>query len=83
MPGGYVYVTRQLMGIINDEAELAFVVGHETGHIAANHHQRRRSAQRSTIWGVLGSSWARRSATMRSADFPGCPAILQGASAEL
>ena len=56
VPGGYVYLTRQLMGIINDEAELAFVVGHETGHIAANHHQRRRSAQQSSaVWGVLGA----------------------------
>ena len=56
VPGGYVYVTRQLMGIINDEAELAFVVGHETGHIAGNHHQQRKSAQRSSaIWGVLGA----------------------------
>ena len=55
VPGGYVYLTRQLMGIMNDEAELAFVVGHETGHIAANHHQRRRSAQTSSaIWGMLG-----------------------------
>lgn len=56
VPGGYVYLTRQLMGIINDEAELAFVVGHETGHIAARHHEQRRSAQRSSaIWGVLGA----------------------------
>ncbi|HEU0311600.1 MAG TPA: M48 family metalloprotease [Sphingomicrobium sp.] len=56
VPGGYVYLTRQLMGIINDEAELAFVVGHETGHIAANHHQQRRSAQSSSaVWGVLGA----------------------------
>ena len=56
VPGGYVYVTRQLLGIINDEAELAFVVGHETGHIAANHHQRRKSAQQSSaMWGVLGA----------------------------
>jgi predicted Zn-dependent protease len=56
VPGGYVYLTRQLMGIINDEAELAFVVGHETGHIAANHHQRRRSAAtNNSILGVLGA----------------------------
>lgn len=55
VPGGYVYITRQLMGIMNDESELAFVVGHETGHIAANHHQARRSAASSSaIWGVLG-----------------------------
>ena len=25
VPGGYVYITRQLMGLMNDEAELAFV----------------------------------------------------------
>ena len=56
VPGGYVYITRQLMGIMNDEAELAFVVGHETGHIAANHAQARKSAaQNNSILGVLGA----------------------------
>lgn len=55
VPGGYVYLTRQLIGIMNDESELAFVIGHETGHIAANHAQARRSAANSSaIWGVLG-----------------------------
>lgn len=55
VPGGYVYITRQLMGIMNDEAELAFVVGHETGHIAANHAQARKAAsQNNSILGVLG-----------------------------
>ena len=56
VPGGYVYITRQLMGIMNDEAELAFVVGHETGHIAANHAQARKAAsQQQSILGVLGA----------------------------
>ncbi|QDP20125.1 M48 family metalloprotease [Sphingomonas xanthus] len=56
VPGGYVYITRQLMSIMNDEAELAFVMGHETGHIAANHAQARRSATaNNSILGVLGS----------------------------
>ncbi len=55
VPGGYVYITRQLMGLMNDEAELAFVVGHETGHIAANHAQQRKTAAtRNSILGVLG-----------------------------
>ncbi|MDQ3077516.1 MAG: M48 family metalloprotease [Pseudomonadota bacterium] len=54
-PGGYVYITRQLMGLMNDEAELAFVLGHETGHIAGRHSQARRQAsQRNSILGVLG-----------------------------
>ena len=56
VPGGYVYITRQLMGLMNDEAELAFVLGHETGHIAARHAQARKSAaSRNTILGVLGA----------------------------
>ena len=56
VPGGYIYITRQLMALMDDEAELAFVLGHETGHIAANHAQARRSAaQRNSILGVLGA----------------------------
>ena len=56
VPGGYVYITRQLLGIMNDEAELASVLGHEVGHIAANHSRSRQ--QRSTlnsIGGAIGS----------------------------
>lgn len=56
VPGGYIYITRQLMGIMNDEAELAFVLGHEAGHVAANHAQARQSAAtRNTIGGLLGT----------------------------
>ncbi|MBO9579391.1 MAG: M48 family metalloprotease [Sphingobium sp.] len=55
IPGGYVYVTRQLMGLMNDEAELAGVLGHEIGHVAAQHGKKRQSAAtRNTILGVLG-----------------------------
>ena len=31
-PGGYVYVTRGLLAMMNSEAELATVLGHELGH---------------------------------------------------
>jgi len=56
VPGGYVYITRQLMGLMGDEAELAFVLGHETGHIAARHAQARKAAvTRNSILGVLGA----------------------------
>ena len=54
VPGGYVYVTRQLMGLMDDEAELAFALGHEVGHVAANHaHIREQYAERNTM-GVFG-----------------------------
>jgi len=44
VPGGYLYVTRQLVGLANDEAELAFVLGHEAGHIEARHSSERKRA---------------------------------------
>lgn len=43
VPGGYVYITRQLLALMNDEAELAFVMGHEVGHVAARHSQKRQN----------------------------------------
>ncbi|MEO0062697.1 MAG: repeat-containing protein YfgC precursor [Pseudomonadota bacterium] len=55
VPGGYIYVTRQLVGLMNNEAELAGVLGHEVGHVAARHSARRQqTAQRNQILGVLG-----------------------------
>jgi predicted Zn-dependent protease len=55
IPGGYVYVTRQLLTLMNDEAELASVLGHETGHVAAQHSKKRNSAAtRNGVIGVLG-----------------------------
>jgi predicted Zn-dependent protease len=37
LPGGYVYVTRGLLVLVNSEDELAGVVAHEIGHVAARH----------------------------------------------
>jgi predicted Zn-dependent protease len=54
VPGGYVYVTRQLMGLMDDESQLAFALGHEVGHVAANHaHIREQYEQRNPL-GVFG-----------------------------
>lgn len=56
VPGGYVYVTRQLVSLMNNEAELAGVLGHEVGHVAARHSaSRQRQAQRNSILGAIGS----------------------------
>jgi len=52
VPGGYLYITRQLVGLMNDEAELASVLGHEAGHIAARHSSER---QRTGILSQLGA----------------------------
>lgn len=56
LPGGYVYSTRQLMALMNNEAELAGVLAHEIGHTAARHAQgRQRAATRNSILGVLAT----------------------------
>lgn len=56
IPGGYVYTTRQLVTLMNNEAELAAVLGHEVGHVAARHSQRRQArAQRNTLLGAAGA----------------------------
>lgn len=51
-PGGYIYITRGMLAMINNEAELASILGHEAGHIAARHSDKRQS--RATI-GALGT----------------------------
>lgn len=50
VPGGYVYFTRDLVALANDEAELASVIGHEMGHVAADHAAERQ--QTSTLGGL-------------------------------
>jgi predicted Zn-dependent protease len=37
LPGGYVYITRGLLGNLEDEAQLAAILGHEIGHVVERH----------------------------------------------
>ncbi len=37
-PGGYIIVTRGMMNMVQNEAELAGVLGHEIGHVVRKHH---------------------------------------------
>jgi predicted Zn-dependent protease len=41
LPGGYIYVSRGLLALVNAEDELAGTIGHEIGHVAARHHVQR------------------------------------------
>jgi len=57
VPGGYVYLTRGILAYINDEAELAGVMAHEIGHIAARHSaQQYSNAQLAQLGLGLGSA---------------------------
>ncbi|MBC7951204.1 MAG: M48 family metalloprotease [Rhodospirillaceae bacterium] len=56
LPGGYIYVTRGLLALTGNEAEIAGVVGHEIGHVLARHTAERVSQAQATnvLSGVLG-----------------------------
>ncbi|MCP4395907.1 MAG: M48 family metalloprotease [bacterium] len=41
LPGGFIYVNRGLIAEASSEAELAGVIGHEIGHVAAKHGAKR------------------------------------------
>ncbi|PKO60813.1 MAG: peptidase [Betaproteobacteria bacterium HGW-Betaproteobacteria-18] len=56
LPGGYVYVTRGIMAYLQNEAELAGVVGHEIGHVTARHGAQRATRQQDAGLGVLAAS---------------------------
>jgi predicted Zn-dependent protease len=49
LPGGYIYVSRGLLALMNDEDELATVLGHEIGHVAARHSVQRQAKSRPWI----------------------------------
>lgn len=57
VPGGYIYVTRGILAMMNSEAELAVVLAHELGHVNARHSMRRLSnAMLATVGLAAGSA---------------------------
>jgi predicted Zn-dependent protease len=60
LPGGYIHVTRGLLTLASNEAELAGVLGHEIGHVTARHAAQRYSTATATslgigVLGILGA----------------------------
>ncbi|PZO49668.1 MAG: peptidase M48 Ste24p, partial [Alphaproteobacteria bacterium] len=53
VPGCYIYITRGLLAIMNSEDELASVLGHEVGHVVADHAARRQNTATLTGVGAL------------------------------
>lgn len=54
LPGGYIYVTRGLLALANNEAELAAVIAHEMAHIDSRHAlQREQQAVSASVVGKV------------------------------
>lgn len=84
LPGGYVYISRGLIALAEDESELAGVIGHEIGHVTARHSAQRYSSQVATnigltAVGILGSVLGAPSGLGNLASF-GAQAALQSYS---
>jgi predicted Zn-dependent protease len=56
LPGGYVYFTRGILAHFNDEAELAGVMGHEIGHVTAQHGVEQATKQQLAGIGLLAGN---------------------------
>ncbi len=56
LPGGFVYVTRGIMGYLQSEADLAGVIGHEIGHVTARHGAQRATRQQRAGVGVVAAT---------------------------
>ena len=71
LPGGFIFVTRGLLAHMTDEAELATVLGHESGHVAARHSvqqiSRTQVAQLGLGIGSILSSGIRKYSTVAGA----------------
>ncbi len=57
LPGGPIFITRGILAHLSSEAEMAAVLGHETGHVAARHSANQMSKQQVAQIGLgLGSA---------------------------
>lgn len=61
VPGGFIYLTRGILAYMNNEAEMAGVLGHEIGHVTARHSVTQISQQQLFGLGLgLGSIFSSR-----------------------
>ncbi len=57
-PGGYIFVTKGLYRLLNNEAELAGVLGHEIAHVANKDHLK--VLKQSSLIGALGQAASKK-----------------------
>ena len=53
VPGGVIFISRALVSVLDDESELAAVLAHEVGHVAAKHALK--STQRAQLLQGVGT----------------------------
>jgi predicted Zn-dependent protease len=56
LPGGYIYITRGILPFLENEAQLAGVLGHEIGHVTARHASQQYSRATGAQLGLIVGS---------------------------
>lgn len=56
LPGGYIYVTRGLLSYLENEAQLAMVLGHEIGHVLGRHSSEQAARAQLNQLGLFGAA---------------------------
>jgi predicted Zn-dependent protease len=56
LPGGHIYITRGILAYLDNEAQLAGVLGHEIGHVTARHSAQQYTRSMGASLGVLVGS---------------------------
>jgi predicted Zn-dependent protease len=64
LSSGYVFVTRGLLALMDDEAELAAAMGHELGHLTEHHAAQRERARRSVMDAAVDAALSSGSVTV-------------------
>ena len=58
LPGGYIFIYKGLMDLLDCDDELAFVLAHEIGHVVPRHHIKKMQAALGANLLMLGSAYA-------------------------
>ena len=56
LASGYILVTRGLLALVDDDAELAAAIGHEIAHVTLKHAAQREQARRSAIGAAVDAA---------------------------
>lgn len=56
LPGGFIYVTRGLLSYLENEAQLAVVLGHEIGHVLGRHSSEQAARAQLSQLGLVGAA---------------------------
>ena len=64
LSSGHVFITRGLLALLDDEAELAAAIGHELGHVSQRHASQRARARRQVMEAAVEAALSSGSVTV-------------------